>query len=145
MVRGECGYSAMAAVVAMMMMVRRYHRRSLRSVPVAPIPPVRCAPPVQSGPLGGVPLTNTCAQQPLPDAATPHPRYQVHTVGCGRCTPNIGAASRASRSIGPLAAGSPPRLIYSVLEDVRGENWAARVGAPSASLTGQWSSGHPAF
>ena len=145
MVRGECGCWAMAAVVAMVMMVRRYHRRSLYSVPVAPIPPVRCAPPIRSGPLGGVPLTTTCAQQPLPDAATPHPLYQVRTVGCGRCTPKIGAASRASHSVGPLAAGSPPRLIYSVLADVRGENGAARVGAPSASLTGQWSSGHPAF
>ena len=145
MVRGECGCSTMAAVVAMVTMVRRYHRRSLYSVPVAPVPPVRCAPPVRSGPLGVVPLTNTCAQQPLPDAATPQHLYQVRTVGCGRCTPKIGAASRASRSVGRLAAGSPPRLIYSVLADVRGENRAARVGAPSASLTGQWSSSHPAF
>ena len=145
MVRGECGCSTMAAVVAMVMMVRRYHRRSLYSVPVTPIPPVRCAPPVRSGPLGVVPLTNTCAQQPLPDAATPQHLYQVRTVGCGRCTPKIGAASRASRSVGRLAAGSPPRLIKSVLADVRDENWAARVDAPSASLTGQWSSGHPAF
>jgi len=110
-VRGERGCSAMAAMVAMVMMVRRYRRRSLYSVPMAPIPPVRCAPPVRSGRLGGVPLTTTCAQQPLPDAATPHPLYQVRTVGCGRCTPNIVAASRASCSVGPLAAGSPPRLI----------------------------------
>ena len=145
MVRGERGCSAMAAVVAMVMMVQRYHRRSLYRVSVAPIPPVRCAPPVRSGPLGGVPLTTTCAQQPLPYATTPHPLYQVHTVACGLCTPKIGAASRASRSVGPLAAGSPPRLIKSVLADVRDENWAARVDAPSASLTGQWSSGHPAF
>jgi len=109
-VLGECGCSAMAAVVAMVMMVRRYHRRSLYSVPVAPIPPVRCAPPVQSGPLGGVPLTTTSAQQPLPDAATPHPLYQVRTVGCGRCTPKLGppavpaAASVLSRPGRPHAS-----------------------------------------
>jgi len=82
----------MAAVVAMVVMVRRSRRRSLYSVPVAPIPPVRYAQPVRSGPLRGVLPTTTCARQPLPDAATPHTLFQMRTVGFGRYTPTIGAA-----------------------------------------------------